>query len=127
MRKLIFTHLFLNLYILALLQPALPFIEYFANYDYIVSELCKNRERPILSCNGKCYLVDQVNEHNNLLGNQEQVPILPKVDLSAYPIFVIFKMSFQKFHSFITLKDIIYLNPKETFQEIIFSIFRPPQ
>lgn len=127
MRKLIFTHLFLNLYILALLQPALPFIEYFVNYNYIVSELCENRDRPILSCNGTCYLEDQVNENNNLLGHQEQVPILPKVDLSAYPIFIIFKTGFQKIHTFVNIDDKLYLNPKETFQEIIFSIFHPPQ
>ena len=127
MRKLIFTHLFLNLYILALIQPALPFIEYFINYDYISTELCENRDKPILSCNGKCYLEDQVNESNNLLEHHEQVPMLPKVDLSAYPLFVLFKTSFQKIQSFVKIEDKRYLNPKETFQEIIFSIFHPPQ
>lgn len=127
MRKLIFTHLFLNLYILALIQPALPFIEYFINYDYISTELCENRDKPILSCNGKCYLEDQVNESNNLFEHHEQVPMLPKVDLSAYPLFVLFKTSFQKIQSFVKIEDKRYLNPKETFQEIIFSIFHPPQ
>lgn len=127
MQKLIFTHLFLNLYILALIQPALPFIEYFINYDYIVSELCENKDRPILSCNGKCYLEDQVKESKNLLEHHEQVPILPKVDLTAYPLFVLFKTSFQQVHPFINIEDRRYLNPKEIFQEIILSIFRPPQ
>ena len=27
-------------------------------HDYIVNELCENREKPILTCNGKCYLGD---------------------------------------------------------------------
>ena len=101
MQKLIFTHLFLNLYILALIQPALPIVEYFVNYDYIVNELCENRDKPILSCNGKCYLEDQVKENNNLLEHHEQVPVLPKIDLTAYPLFVLFKSSFQQFHSFV--------------------------
>ena len=127
MRKLIFTHLFLNLYILALIQPALPFIEYFINYDYISTELCENRDKPVLSCNGKCYLEDQVNESNNLLEHHEQVPMLPKVDLSAYPLFVLFKSTYQKLHAIVKIEDKFFLNPKETFQEIIFSIFHPPQ
>ena len=127
MRNLIFTHLLLNLYILALIQPALPFIEYFVNYDYIVNELCENKDKPILSCNGKCYLEDQVNESNNLLEHQEQVPVLPKVDLNAYPLFVLFKLSYQKLHSFVNIENSLFHNPKETFQEIIFSIFHPPQ
>ena len=127
MQKLIFTHLFLNLYILALIQPALPIVEYFVNYDYIVNELCENRDKPILSCNGKCYLEDQVKENNNLLEHHEQVPVLPKIDLTAYPLFVLFKSSFQQFHSFVNYEDRLYFNPKETFQEIILSFFRPPQ
>lgn len=127
MRKLLFTHLFLNLYILALIQPALPFIEYFVNYDYIVEELCENRDKPILSCNGKCYLEDQVNESNNLLDHQEHFPVLPKIDLNAYPLFVLFKSSYQKIQNFVKIENRLYHNPKETFQEIIISIFHPPQ
>ena len=127
MQKLIFTHFFLNLYILALLQPALPVIEYLVNYDYIVSELCENRDKPILGCNGKCYLEDGVDEHNNLLEHQKQIPQLPKIDLSAYPIFVLFKSSFQKL-LLNELKGVnLFFEPKETFQEIIYSIFHPPQ
>ena len=127
MRNLILTHLFLNLYILALIQPAIPIIEYFVNYDYIVNELCENRDKPILTCNGKCYLEDQVKENNNLLEHLHQVPILPKIDLAAYPLFILFKNTFQRFHSFVNYEDRLYLIPKETIQEIIRSIFRPPQ
>jgi len=127
MRNLILTHLFLNLYILALIQPAIPIIEYFVNYDYIVNELCENRDKPILTCNGKCYLEDQVKESNNLLEQHHQVPILPKIDLTAYPLFILFKNTFQQYHSFVNYEDRLYLNPKETIQDIIRSIFRPPQ
>jgi hypothetical protein len=59
-KKLLLTHLFLNLYLLALIQPALPVIDYLVNYNYIVKELCENRDKPVLACNGKCYLEKQV-------------------------------------------------------------------
>jgi len=39
-----------------LLKPAIPFLEYVVNYDYIVKELCENKEKPQLQCNGKCHL-----------------------------------------------------------------------
>lgn len=80
MKKLILTHFLLNIYILALLQPSLPILEYIVNYDYIINELCENRDKPILTCNGKCYLGDQV-EKQQKLDSQEQIPMPPKMDL----------------------------------------------
>ncbi len=83
MKKLALTHLFLNLYLLALIQPALPIIEYFVNYDYIVEELCENRDKPILTCNGKCYLEKQVKKQQNL-DHEQKTPQPPKLDLEKY-------------------------------------------
>ena len=83
MKKLIFTHLFLNLYLLALVQPAIPILEYLINYDYIVNELCENRDKPILSCNGKCYLGDQLDLQPDL-SSEQQLPLPPKVDLEKF-------------------------------------------
>lgn len=83
MRKLIFTHLFLNLYLLALVQPAIPILEYLINYDYIVKELCENRDKPILTCNGKCYLGDQLDKQLDL-SSEQQLPLPPKVDLEKF-------------------------------------------
>jgi len=111
---------------LALIQPALPILEYFVNYNYIVNELCENKDKPILTCNGKCYLGKQVKE-NNLLHQEQQMPPLPKLDLSAYPTFILFG-SLKESPSFILdVKEKLYFNYKETFQEIVISIFRPPQ
>ena len=83
MKKLIFTHLFLNLYLLALVQPAIPILEYLINYDYIVNELCENRDKPILTCNGKCYLGDQLNKQLDL-SSEQQLPLPPQVDLKEF-------------------------------------------
>ncbi|MEH6659539.1 hypothetical protein [Leeuwenhoekiella marinoflava] len=40
-----------------MLQPAVPILNYVFNYDYIVDELCVNRDRPELNCKGRCYLM----------------------------------------------------------------------
>ncbi len=37
-------------------KPLYPIAEYITNYDYIVNNLCENKNKPALNCNGKCYL-----------------------------------------------------------------------
>ncbi|MEG0915749.1 MAG: hypothetical protein RSF68_01905 [Myroides sp.] len=39
-----------------LFKPVLPVLEYVVFYDYIKNELCVNKEKPELECNGKCHL-----------------------------------------------------------------------
>lgn len=43
-----------------LTKPFFPLVEYVVNYDYIAKELCINKEKPILACNGKCYLMSEL-------------------------------------------------------------------
>lgn len=83
MRKLVFTHLFLNLYLLAIIQPAIPVIEYFVNYEYIANELCENKDKPTMACNGKCYLEKQVKKQLGIDVEQE-APLPPKIDLEKF-------------------------------------------
>ncbi|NKI27053.1 hypothetical protein HCG49_10810 [Arenibacter sp. 6A1] len=46
--------------ILMLIKPFWPVAEYAINYDYIVENLCENRDKPLLNCDGKCYLAKQL-------------------------------------------------------------------
>ncbi|KGO89614.1 hypothetical protein [Flavobacterium suncheonense] len=39
-----------------LLKPIVPVVTFVVNYDYIAKELCENKTKPQLHCNGKCYL-----------------------------------------------------------------------
>lgn len=39
-----------------LLKPVLPVLGYALNYDYIINELCENRNNTALNCYGKCQL-----------------------------------------------------------------------
>ncbi|MCJ8152505.1 hypothetical protein MKJ01_01870 [Chryseobacterium sp. SSA4.19] len=38
------------------LRPVMPLINYAVNYDYIVKNLCENRNIPQSTCKGKCYV-----------------------------------------------------------------------
>ncbi len=43
-----------------LLKPVVPVLDYVVNYDYIRTELCVNKAKPQLHCNGKCFLMKQM-------------------------------------------------------------------
>ncbi|WP_035678883.1 hypothetical protein [Flavobacterium limnosediminis] len=45
---------------LFVMKPILPVLEYVFNYDYIVKELCENKAKPEMKCNGKCHLVKEL-------------------------------------------------------------------
>lgn len=39
-----------------LAKPILPLVDYWVNYDYIANELCENKAKPEMHCDGKCHL-----------------------------------------------------------------------
>ncbi|SEH55118.1 hypothetical protein SAMN02927937_00158 [Paenimyroides aquimaris] len=43
-----------------LIKPIIPVLEYVVFYDYIKNELCINKDRPELKCNGKCHLMKEL-------------------------------------------------------------------
>lgn len=42
------------------LKPVLPVLDYIVNYDYIANELCVNKAKPQMHCNGKCHLMKEL-------------------------------------------------------------------
>ena len=67
-----------------MVKPIIPMMEYYANYDYIATVLCENRDRPYLECNGKCYLQKQIKENNT--SNHDHNSPIPAIDLKDYPV-----------------------------------------
>src|SRR5690606_11126980 len=53
-------HVVLFVAIIMLMKPLWPLAEYAINYDYIVENLCENRDTPSLHCDGKCKLAKQL-------------------------------------------------------------------
>lgn len=78
-KYVVLAHLFLNLYLLAIFQPLYPILEYVIHYDYIVKELCENRDKPVLGCNGKCYLGKQLSSDQKD-SKDDPRPLPPTVD-----------------------------------------------
>ena len=77
------------LYMIALIRPAVPFLEYAVNRDYIAEVLCINRDRPELACNGKCHLMKEVARQSGAEQPGEQPP---QLDLRLFPWAIILRL-----------------------------------
>jgi len=63
--KSFFSYSLLILFLTSLVRPVFPVVDYIVNFDYIAEVLCIKKEVPESSCNGKCYLMQQVEENKN--------------------------------------------------------------
>lgn len=115
---------FYLLYLLAMVRPVFPIIEYYANYDYIATVLCENKDKPYLECNGKCYLEKQINEINH--NNHNHKSTVPQINLADYPISPLDQFTY-------TIKEFSYYHSQQlaeilgTSQNYYSSILKPPQ
>ena len=123
--KIIYTYLFIFLYVGALLRPIVPVIEYNLNYDYIAKVLCINKDEPELQCNGKCQLAKEIKK-TIPIDTQDEQPALPVIDFDKFPITYL-KIDNQKFKIFKFSKNLnSFLNKIGKTKNYITSVFQPP-
>jgi len=99
------------------------FIDFLYNQEYIQEFLCINREKPKLSCNGKCYLMQQLEETKN-----EQEKEFPQI-LQTKLDFIIndFRENFTKTIFVLKRKVLPSLCQNKLEQVYIHDIFHPPR
>ncbi len=57
------------------LRPVLPLIDYAVNYEYIVDNLCENRNIPQSTCHGKCYLEKELSKTEKQSNNGQNIKL----------------------------------------------------
>jgi hypothetical protein len=124
MKNQFFGIFFYLLYLLAMVRPLVPIMEYYANYDYIANVLCENKDKPYLECNGKCYLEKQLNKANHT--DHDHKSTIPQIDFEKYPISPLdqFSYTLQNFDENFTHR--FFVN-KYTSQDFYHSLLKPPQ
>ncbi len=114
-------HIFIILYIAAMLRPVMPLANYLINQDYIAEFLCINKDKPELECNGKCYLAKQLKEVS-----EEKEKNLPSIQMEEYPIgiidFTVF-LSEKPFIEFLKCNSHYFNNYKSSY---LNQVFHPP-
>lgn len=66
------------------LHPVLPFIEYYTLKEYIIKNLCINRDNPKSCCEGKCYLEKRIKENNSDNSTEKQNPVVHQLKRIEY-------------------------------------------
>ena len=109
-----------------LAKPVIPFLEYIVNYDYIVKELCENKEKPELKCNGKCHLMKELAktaEDNKNTSSDKKQNVKQEIEVLFY----------QDFKSLSCSNSYVFTNNKinSVYQNLyaltaIQSTFHPP-
>lgn len=97
----------------AMLRPIAPFIEYVINYDYISKVLCINTDKPALQCNGKCQLMQKIEQQK-----QDDFKSLSIV-LKDYPIGFVELLSVNaknSYHQYVKKHILIQKNILSCFQ-----------
>jgi len=93
--------------------------DFFLNKDYIAKNLCVNRDKPMMHCNGKCFLAKKLNEEGK---NQSPASKSERSDLS--PFFV------PGFYSFVGLhqsdKPEYFIKDENAVSSFSPFIFHPP-
>nr|WP_298003368.1 hypothetical protein [uncultured Flavobacterium sp.] len=75
MKKIILL-LFMMLYFF---KPIIPLASYVIQYDYIVNELCVNRDDRSKGCNGKCHLMKEVGKMSDKESKDYKFPVFETV------------------------------------------------
>lgn len=70
------------------LRTAMPILDYAVNYQYISTQLCENRDKPELRCNGKCYVKKEI-----LKSSENQNAKESKIQIKSIDVFVVNEIS----------------------------------
>ncbi|MEM9022331.1 MAG: hypothetical protein AAGB22_01220 [Bacteroidota bacterium] len=118
-----FGWLFLALYVVALLRPVAPYLDYFINQEYIAEVLCINKDKPYLLCQGQCHLMMELNEVQDTPDDPD-LPAVP-IKVQDYPIgFVQFAQVDAAEADLATHQTPYHSSPGRT---ALHDIFHPPQ
>jgi hypothetical protein len=102
-------------------------IDFKINQDFIAEVFCINKDKPMLSCNGKCYLAEQLKKADAEKEKEKQAPSSKKLQLEL--IYCYTKNSFTLFQydNFkYTKLNTNYENEKYSFT-YESTIFHPPK
>lgn len=112
--------------LIMLTKPFWPVIEYVTQYDYIVSTLCENKDKPEMECDGKCYLSKQLakeagNDENNPFNQTSKTEIPQFIISEAIPDFKFVSETEIKNVQNFGFETVLYLSPDT------LNILHPPE
>lgn len=98
---------------------------YQVNKSYIASNLCENRDKPKMNCNGKCFLAKKLKaaEEKEKKATSEKLEKMPEITLFCPQSF--FKLDYSFIEQLQTLHEFSYF--ERPYRSFLTNIFHPPR
>ena len=113
------------LFAILVVQPILPVLEYYIFKQYIIENLCVNRNKPESCCEGKCFLEKRIKESQTDMPREKQSTGIVKTNRIEYFCQVLWnKLSLPVFAISPTSDN--YPGSQYSF-DFYHSIFHPPK
>ena len=94
---------------------------YLLNKNYIANNLCINKNKPALNCNGKCYLARQLREQEK---QERQAPNAKKEKFDTQPFFL--PNTSAVTHYILLATNKYYHTPEHLVASPVPAVFHPP-
>jgi len=114
---------FLTLYVVVLLRPAFPLVDYAFNKEKITRVYCVNKDKPVMHCNGKCHLMKELKKNSEETPRNNAPRLLVE---NLLPHFFNSILAFgPPFQISIPMIGFAYLEPSSSSHPA--SVYHPPQ
>lgn len=114
----------ISAFVMQALGKFIIYTDYIINKEYIANNLCVNKSKPILKCNGKCHLAKQLKKQdqkeNKSSSSKEKIEVI--TDQISVETYAFFESDFLKAKK----KDVFEYN-KSIIQSDLNSVFQPPR
>jgi len=94
--------------------------DFFLNRSYIAKNLCVNRNKPIMHCNGKCYLTKKLKDQER----QDQSPVSKTERFDVQPFFPPQPFSFRT--AVVIARPAYFIKNENAVSSFPHFIFHPP-
>lgn len=97
-------------------------VDYYTNTE-AYKELCINKDKPKLNCDGKCILAQKIAASDQSKNQQEDAALPPIPVISSQYVISVFSMVFNT-HGTLIIHNWSWREP--SLQSLVFSILKPP-
>lgn len=124
--KHIIISILLIIYGFAIISPALPMVDYVMHYKHISQDLCENKDKPEMHCNGKCHLKKEIKKVLDNNTNNKKKTVLPTLKLKEYTNYYTLQLvhKYLKSIDFTTNHSLFLLKKPST--GFVFTLIKPP-
>jgi len=120
------SYILLIIYGLIIISPAIPMADYVINYKHISQDLCENKDKPWMHCNGKCHLKKEIKKVMGDDHPDKKKSTLPQLKLKEYTRYYRIHLlkKYFSFYNFVSTKT--YYIVQKTNKGFLSDLIKPP-